>query len=289
MQIENCTFEYNSPIAPKTTFKIGGSARAAATPHTKKALSELIAALNESGEKYMILGNGSNVLFMGDYDGTLVLTKKLCGVSVEGEMMTALCGASVTALSARARDESLTGMEFAYGIPGSIGGGVYMNAGAYGGSLSDIVLSSEAIDECGNVRTFSAEEHGFSYRDSAFIHNGYTVLSTTLKLKSGSREEISALMEDYMQRRKDKQPLDMPSAGSVFKRGNGFITAQVIDRCGLKGLRIGDAEVSTKHAGFIVNRGKATGDEVLRLVEKVKSEVLRMEGKEIECEIRIIR
>ena len=289
MQIENCSFEYDSPIAPKTTFKIGGIARTVAMPHTKEALAKLIGTLNARGEKYTVLGNGSNVLFTGDYDGTLVLTKKLCDVTCEGENITALCGASVTAVSLRARDEALTGMEFAYGIPGSVGGGVYMNAGAYGGQLSDVVMQSEAIDKDGNFTVFSASEHAFGYRDSAFIHNGYTVVSTTLSLKRGEKGQISALMEDYMQRRKDKQPLDKPSAGSVFKRGDGFITAQVIDRCGLKGLRVGDAEVSTKHAGFIVNLGNATGDDVLKLVEKVKNEVLLQEGKELECEIRIIR
>ncbi len=289
MQIENCSFEYNSPIAPKTTFKIGGTAKAVATPHTKKALAELIACLGACGEKYMVLGNGSNVLFVGDYDGTLILTKKLCDVSCEGETITAFCGASVTSVSIRARDEGLTGMEFAYGIPGSIGGGVFMNAGAYGGQLSDIVVQSEAISCDGKFVVFSAKDHAFGYRDSAFIRNGYTVVSTTLGLKYGEKTQISALMEDYMQRRKDKQPLDKPSAGSVFKRGDGFITAQIIDECGLKGLRVGDAEVSTKHAGFIVNLGNATGDDVLKLVEKVKNEVLRGTGKEIECEIRIIR
>jgi len=258
-------------------------------PHSKEALAKLICALKQSGEKYMVLGNGSNVLFMGDYDGTLVLTKKLCDVTRDGENITAFCGASVTAVSARARDEGLSGMEFAYGIPGSVGGGVYMNAGAYGGQLSDVVLSSEAVSEDGNTVVFSAEAHAFGYRNSAFMHNGYTVVSTTLGLKNGGREQISALMEDYMQRRKDKQPLDKPSAGSVFKRGDGFITAQVIDRCGLKGLRVGDAQVSEKHAGFIVNLGNATGDDVLKLVETVKNEVLLQEGKELECEIRIIR
>jgi UDP-N-acetylmuramate dehydrogenase len=289
MQIENCSFEYDSPIAPKTTFKIGGTAKRVAMPHTEKALGELICELSKSGEKYTVLGNGSNVLFMGDYDGTLVLTKKLCDVCVNGEFVSALCGALVTSVSSRARDEGLSGMEFAYGIPGSIGGGVYMNAGAYGGALSDIVYESKAIDKDGRLVTFSAKDHAFGYRDSAFMHNGLTVVSTTLKLQRGDKEQISALMEDYMQRRKDKQPLDKPSAGSVFKRGDGFITAQVIDRCGLKGLRVGDAQVSEKHAGFIVNLGSATGDDVLRLVEKVKEEVLRMEGKELECEIRIIR
>ncbi len=289
MQIENCSFEYNSPIAPKTTFKIGGNAKAVAIPSTKKALSELICKLNAAGEKYTVLGNGSNVLFMGDYDGTLVLTKKLNDVTFDGENITALCGASLTSISAIARDKGLTGMEFAYGIPGSLGGGVYMNAGAYGGQLSDVVTESEAIDKDGNITVFSGGEHCFGYRDSAFIHNGYTVVSTTLGLKKGDGEQINALMEDYMQRRKDKQPLDKPSAGSVFKRGDGFITAQVIDRCGLKGLRVGDAEVSTKHAGFIVNLGAATGDDVLKLVEKVKNEVFLKEGKELECEIRIIR
>lgn len=289
MQIENCTYEYDCPIAPKTTFKIGGKAKMAVYPHTKEALAELVYSLKSKGERFTVLGNGSNVLFCGDYDGTLVLTKKLSDVSVCENEITALCGASITSVSAFARDAELSGMEFAYGIPGSMGGGVYMNAGAYGGQLSDIVKSSRAIDTDGNFRTLSADEHEFAYRDSAFMRNGLIIVSTVLNLKKGDKEQISAQMEDYMCRRKDKQPLELPSAGSVFKRGNGFITAQIIDECGLKGLSVGGAEVSLKHAGFIVNKGGATGDDVLRLIEKVKQEVLRIKGKQLECEIRVIR
>ncbi len=288
--IHNCTFEENASIAPHTTFKIGGIADAVAFPETEEALAELVKALAKDGIRYIVLGNGSNVLFAQKrFNGVVIVTKKLTGVSADGDCMTFGAGVPLTSAAKEAFLRGLSGLEFAYGIPGAVGGAVFMNAGAYGGQISDVAQSVRVCDESGRIFSIEKDGLGFSYRDSVFQHKKYTVISLTVKLSPKEPKEIKAVMDDYMTRRVEKQPLDLPSAGSVFKRGNGFITAQVIDRCGLKGLSVGKAAVSEKHAGFIVNLGGATADDVLLLIEKVKSEVKRIEQKDIECEVQIIR
>lgn len=288
LETKNCKIQYDAPIAPITTFRIGGCADAIAYPENVSAFGELIRELCKKGIKHTVLGNGSNVLFCGErYDGVIVVTRELKNISVSGNTVTAECGASLTKTAAAAYEVGLCGLEFAYGIPGSIGGGTFMNAGAYGGCLSDVISKTVSFDENGEKVELS--EHGFSYRDSVFQHKKLYVASASFELVPSDKAEIKAKMDDYMSRRKEKQPLDMPSAGSVFKRGNGFITSQVIDECGLKGLSVGGAEVSTKHAGFIVNKGGASSDDVLALIEKVKEKVFEMTGKTIECEVRLIK
>lgn len=288
LETKNCKIQYDAPIAPITTFRIGGCADAIAYPENASAFGELIRELCKKGIKHTVLGNGSNVLFCGErYDGVIVVTRELKNISVSGNTVTAECGASLTKTAAAAYEAGLCGLEFAYGIPGSIGGGTFMNAGAYGGCLSDVISKTVSFDENGEKVELS--EHGFSYRDSVFQHKKLYVASASFELVPSDKAEIKAKMDDYMSRRKEKQPLDMPSAGSVFKRGNGFITSQVIDECGLKGLSVGGAEVSEKHAGFIVNKGGASSDDVLALIEKVKEKVFEMTGKTIECEVRLIK
>ena len=210
--------------------------------------------------------------------------------AVEGEHITADAGIPLTKLASVAAKEWLSGLEFAYGIPGTLGGGIYMNAGAYGGEMSQVVVSSRYYDaatgECG---IYDGAAHEFAYRHSAYMDSAKIVLSATMKLTRGDKNAIEAAMADYMSRRRDKQPLEYPSAGSVFKRGNGFITAQKIDEAGLKGRTVGGAQVSEKHAGFIINKGGATASDVLELIEIIKTEVHEKFALYIECEVRYIK
>lgn len=185
-------------------------------------------------------------------------------------------------------NNEIEGFEFASGIPGTIGGAIKMNAGAYGKEMKDIVKETTYMDLEGKIHKLTNEENKFEYRKSFFSNNNFIVLDTTLILKYGIKEQIKAKMNEYMQSRKEKQPMEFPSAGSTFKRGNDFITAKLIDECNLKGTRIGDAEVSTKHAGFIINVGNATANDVIRLVEFIKNKVYKEKGKHIELEIQII-
>ena len=200
------------------------------------------------------------------------------------------CGAGVklSRLSDLACENSLTGAEFAWGIPGTVGGAVYMNAGAYDGEMKDILVSCEYLTPDGELHTMLADEMDLSYRHSAFSENGYVIVSATVRLKAGDKGEIRAKMDDFMCRRKSKQPLEFPSAGSTFKRPVGGFAAVLIDECGLKGYSVGGAEVSEKHAGFVINKGGATCFDVMRLVEHIKKEVFLNKSINLECEIRVI-
>ena len=200
--------------------------------------------------------------------------------------MTAGAGASLSAVCKTARDASLSGLEFAYGIPGSVGGAVVMNAGAYGGEIKDVLLLSEYLDPgTMEIRSVPLKDHAYGYRDSVYRHTDRIVLSASFRLKPGRQEDIAAAMSDYASRRVSKQPLEFPSAGSVFKRPKGHFVGQMVEESGLKGFRIGGAEVSEKHAGFIVNRGGATCRDVLALVEHIRETVRKNYGVELECEI----
>ena len=291
LQKESINYTENCPLSQYTTFKIGGAARLAVFPKNMTAAGSVLRAVRDSGERLLVLGNGSNVLVDDNgFDGVAVILTGLKKTSFKGYDLTAEAGVPLTRLAAIAAQESLAGLEFAYGIPGSVGGGVFMNAGAYGGAISDVVISSRWFDmKTGETGEFTGDEQTFSYRHSAYMDSEKIVLSATFRLEPGEHSEIVARMNDYMSRRKEKQPLELPSAGSVFKRGNGFITAQLIDEIGLKGRSVGNARVSEKHAGFIVNLGGATAKEVLELIEIVKREVKEKTGHEIECEVRYIK
>ncbi len=292
-RLNEAKIEYseNTPLAPYTSFRIGGSARLLVFP---KSCDEAITAfdiLRAENIRTLALGNGTNVLIADEgYDGAAVILSCMRSYTVDGEYITADAGMPLTKLASVAAKESLSGLEFAYGIPGTLGGGIYMNAGAYGGELSQVVVSSRCYDtvtgECG---TIEGEAHEFAYRHSAYMDSTKIVLSATLKLARGDQNGIEAAMADYMSRRRDKQPLEYPSAGSVFKRGNGFITAQKIDEAGLKGRTVGGAQVSEKHAGFIINKGGATAKDVLELIEIIKSEVYEKFALQIECEVRYVK
>jgi len=283
--IENCNLSEHS------SFRIGGPVKLAVFPRSIEALVDIAKRLSGSGIKYEVIGRGSNILFYDSgYDGTLVFTKKICGIERVGEcMLKAYCGTPLGELSAAARDASLTGLEFAYGIPGSVGGAVYMNAGAYDGDMGSVVVETGYYDrDRREIITIKGEEHGFSYRKSCFNSMNGIVLYTVVKLSHGDKGAIAEKMQRYMTARIEKQPLEYPSAGSVFKRYEGKYTAKMIDESGLKGFSIGGAQVSEKHAGFIINRGGATAADVKALVEHVKEVIKKNYSVELECEIRFM-
>lgn len=287
---KNIEYAEERPLSAYTTFKIGGNARLIIFPKTVEQAVDVFDAIGSFGIKSLVLGNGSNVLVSDKgFDGAAVVLSSMKGYAVEGNIIYADVGVPLTRLASLAAENSLTGLEFAYGIPGSVGGGIFMNAGAYGGELGNVILSSRWYDtENGTIGEYSNIEHEFAYRHSVYMDESKIVLSSVIRLESGDKNEIVSKMEQYMSQRREKQPLEYPSAGSVFKRGNGFITAKLIEEAGLKGRRVGNAQVSEKHSGFIVNLGGASSDDVLRLVDIIKREVYEKFGREIECEIRYV-
>ncbi len=283
------SYEENAPLAPRSSFKIGGCADVSVYPDTLEKLKTAVLAAREAGIPYHLIGNASNVLFSDKGVRGAVIFCVGCGrVSVNGNKITAECGASLTHMSSCAMKSGLSGMEFAYGIPGSVGGAVCMNAGAYGGEMADIIIESSILDsETGEVLTVALRDHGFSYRKSILSSQTRLVLlSTTVELRSGARGEIKALMDHYMQNRITKQPLEYPSAGSVFKRpAPNIYVGKLIEDAGLKGYSIGGAQISEKHAGFIINRGDATASDVCALVEYIKKRIFELYDVELDCEI----
>ena len=278
-------------MAKYTTMQVGGPASLAAFV---RSADELITSIKEAknlGVRYTIIGNGSNTIFSDNgYDGLVIVTTEMKNYSVEGNIIKADCGAPITRLAVEAQKAGLTGLEFAYGIPGTLGGGVFMNAGAYGGSLSDVIISSVCLDtQNDTIRKIDLDEHQFTYRHSIYTKNPHLViLAAMMQLSTGNKDEIAATMNEHARSRKEKQPLNFPSAGSIFKRPVGYYAGELIENCGLKGYRIGGAEVSEKHAGFIINRGGATASDVMRLIEHVQEEVNRAYSVNLECEIKYI-
>jgi len=277
------------PKRNHTSFKIGGDADVFIKV---KNIDELTLAIKKAKEfcvPYFILGKGSNLLVSDNgIEGAVISLLALDEISVDGDMLTCSAGAALSSVCRAALNNSLSGLEFAYGIPGSIGGAVYMNAGAYGGEIADAIVSATALDENGNTVDFEKKDMQLGYRTSIFKKNKMTVLSATFKLSKAEKKDISAAMEDYMNRRLSKQPLEFPSAGSVFKRPIGNYAGTLIEKCGLKGKSFGGAEVSEKHAGFIINKGGATCADVKALVAFIKQTVLNETGVTLEPEIILI-
>lgn len=273
-----------------TTFRIGGPAELFAAPDTLERLEQLLAVCREEHIPYLILGKGSNLL-VGDrgIPGLTVSMENLSQIAAEGETIKAQAGAALSAVCAAARQGGLTGLEFAYGIPGQVGGGVYMNAGAYGGELKDVLTAVDFLDEDGTRRTLTVDELELSYRHSRFTGRSCVILSADFRLKTDpdGPQAIGGRMEDILRRRKEKQPLEWPSAGSAFKRPEGAYAAALIDQCGLKGLQIGGARVSEKHAGFVINAGGATCADVLALIDRVRAIVREKTGFLLEPEVRV--
>lgn len=287
----NVKIKENEPLSLHSTFKIGGEARYFAEPETEEEFIALLRAARLACERYVIIGNGSNILFtdMG-YSGVVISTIAMKSISVEGCRITALCGASVIKTAIEAQKNGLSGLEFAYGIPGTIGGCISMNAGAYGGQMSDVVAQTRCYDsEKDEIFVLSNSDQNFGNRHTVFTdHPEYVILGSTFELHADDPDEIQARMSDYMSRRQDKQPLEFPSAGSVFKRPEGYFAGKLIEDCGLKGYTVGGAQVSEKHAGFIINLGGATSSDVLGLVDHIKQTVHDRFGVQLECEIKIV-
>ncbi|MCL1859071.1 MAG: UDP-N-acetylmuramate dehydrogenase [Oscillospiraceae bacterium] len=290
---KGCIVKKNESLKDYTSFKIGGTADLVVFPDNRENMTGLLKFIKENNINYVILGNGSNVLICeNNFAGIVIITSQMNNIKIdiESENIYAECGISLNKTASTAKENSLSGLEFAYGIPGTLGGAVYMNAGAYGGQIGDVIYSSEYIDtQTLEIRTISAEQHEFAYRESFFSKNkDYIILSSVLKLKHGDIYEIENLMNANMSKRKTKQPLEYPSAGSVFKRGDGYYASKLIEDCGLKGFAVGGAQVSEKHAGFIVNKSGATFADVMNLIEHIKSVIFDKTGINIECEVRII-
>jgi len=279
-------------MSKHTSFKIGGAADIFVKAKTISEIKYVVKIVNEYKIPLTILGNGSNLLVKDDGIRGIVLNIKLEQMEISQQdnecFVTIGAGVKLIPLARILLKQEIAGFEFASGIPGTIGGAIRMNAGAYGGEMKDIVLTTTYMDLEGNIHTIYNRDHEFEYRHSIFCDKKYIILETKLKLKKGNYDEIKSKMDEYQQHRKQKQPVAMPSAGSTFKRGKDFITAKLIDECGLKGYRIGGAMVSDIHAGFIVNTGDATAKDVIELVEHIKKEVYNKLKKEIELEIEVV-
>ena len=276
------------PLSQHTSFRIGGLSTIA-FPSSVEELTELYRFCLKEAIPLLLLGAGTNVLAPDEGVEQLVIsTRELNTVeALDGNRLQAQCGISLTRLAVFARDHSLTGLEFAHGIPGTVGGGIYMNAGAYGGELSQCVTSVTALLPDGSLWPVSGEELGFSYRDSVFQNKQALILSAVFQLMPGDRDAISRTMTELAEKRRSSQPLEFPSAGSTFKRPVGGYAAALIDQAGLKGRAVGGAEVSPKHAGFVINRGGATAADVKTLMEEIKQEVYASSGILLEPEVRI--
>ena len=285
---ENKKIEYKAlePMSLHTSFKIGGNADLFVLPTNKAMLCDIIGFLNENKTPYFILGKGSNLLVSDKgIEGVVISLLSLNDITVNGNIVKADAGASLAAVCKACLENDLTGLEFAYGIPGTVGGALYMNAGAYGGEMSMVVTSAEVLTADGKIESISASDMALGYRTSCFKENGAIILSVSFMLKKGNGSEIKALMEDFLSRRKDKQPLEYPSAGSTFKRPEGYFAGALIEKNGLKGKSIGNAEVSEKHAGFVINKGGATESEVSALIKHIADVVKENDGVSLEPEV----
>lgn len=280
----------NEEMSKHTTFRIGGEAEYFLMPDSAEKLSRLLCELNRVKMPYFILGNGSNLL-VGDegIDGAVIsLCKRMSNIKCEGSELYAECGVLLSRVASEALKNELCGFEFASGIPGTVGGAVYMNAGAYGSEMSGIVKSVDYADKSGRIQTVDSADCGFGYRKSVFAERGDIILGCRLSLEKGRAEDIRAEMNELTKRRVTKQPLDKPSAGSVFKRPEGYFAGGLIEQAGLKGFSIGGAQVSEKHAGFIINTGGATAADVIKLIRHIQKTVFDQFGVMLETEIKTV-
>ncbi len=280
----------NEPMKKHTTFKIGGAADMYVSVESVEELSALIRLAKEKDVCYTVIGNGSNLLVSDEGIRGLVIEigQGLAGYEVNGNVIYAEAGILLKKLASVAASESLSGLEEISGVPGTLGGGVFMNAGAYGGELKDTVKKVTYVDCDGEIHTIDASECGFGYRKSIFSGGGKFIVSAELELKKGDKDEILSKMADYTKRRREKQPISYPSAGSTFKRPEGYFAGTLIEQAGLKGYRCGDAMVSELHAGFVINCGNATAQDIINVIEHTKKTVLEKFGVVLEPEIRFL-
>ena len=278
------------PMKNHTTFRIGGPADALALPKTPEEVAEVVRFCHEHAQPYYVLGNGSNLLVSDEgYRGlVLQLYRNFNDIQVNGETITVQAGAMLAAVARTAYQTGLTGLEFASGIPGTIGGAVVMNAGAYGGEMKNVLKEVTVLTKEGEVLVIPAKALELGYRTSVIPKNGWIVLGAVLQLKKGDPEQILARMEELKEQRITKQPLDLPSAGSTFKRPEGYFAGKLIMDAGLRGFTVGGAQVSEKHCGFVVNRGNATAADVWKLICEVKRRVKEMTGVELEPEVKLL-
>lgn len=286
---ENISYTQEEPLKKHTTFRIGGAAKYFFTPKNSTEIYDIICYCRENHMPYYILGNGSNVLFSDTgYDGAVInIYNSMNDISVDGERIYAMAGALLSKIAVTAKDNELHGMEFAAGIPGTLGGAVVMNAGAYGGEMKDIISYVDILGIDGKIRKYSCEEMCFGYRKS-IVSSEMVVVGAELKLQKGDRTEIEAEMERLKQLRVSKQPLEYPSAGSTFKRPEGYFAGKLIDDTGLRGYRVGDAMVSDKHCGFVINCGNATCKDVKALISDVQDKVFEKFGVQLMPEVKIV-
>jgi len=281
----------NEPLSKHITFRVGGPADIMAFPRNEEELSFLFKFAKSESLPVTVIGNGSNLIVKdrGIRGLTIVLGEEFSGIAVRGNELTACAGELLSRIARTAYNHSLTGLEFASGIPGSLGGGMAMNAGAYGGQLSDVCVSARVFDpETGEIREYQASELELGYRTSMPLKTRRIVTSASFRLAEGNKEEILRTMEDLNARRREKQPLAYPSAGSTFKRPEGYFAGALIEGAGLKGASVGGAQVSTLHAGFIINTGNASAGDILDLIKHVQTVVFEKYGVNLETEVRVL-
>ncbi len=287
----DCRAVQNAPMSEYTSFKTGGCARLMLFPNSAECLSGILALCEQHSCSPVIIGNGSNLLVSDSgIDGVVIrIGQELSDIALEDEThIVCSAGVSLARLCLFALENSLTGLEFAYGIPGTAGGAAFMNAGAYGGEMKDVLTCCEHLTANGTLGSFSGDELGLAYRRSVYSENHYVITRLHLSLQKGDSGDIRAKMDELLSRRKDKQPLEYPSAGSTFKRPEGHYAGALIEQCGLKGANVGGAYVSEKHAGFIVNKNKATSTDIMLLIELVQNTVYAKTGVVLEPEVRFI-
>lgn len=290
--LKNSKILKNEPMSRHTSFKIGGNADILVKANNEEDIKSVLEFSNKKHIPTYVMGNGSNILVKDNGIRGIVLMVCMNTYKIDKQdsnaIVTAGAGVKLGGLAQELLKQEIKGFEFASGIPGTIGGAIRMNAGAHGKEMKDIVATTTYIDEHGNVNTVSNKEQEFTYRSSVFSKNKWIIINTVLEFEYGNKQEIQKKMQEYAQYRKEKQPITYPSAGSTFKRGEDFITAKLIDECGLKGYSIGGAKISDLHAGFIINTGNATADDVLKLVKYTKEKVYEKFNKTIELEIEVI-
>lgn len=284
---DRITVKEAESLSKHTSFKIGGPADLFLMPSDAEALKNLIKFVGETGVKPYVLGNGTNLLFSDKgFRGAVISLSDIRYINVKDTLIECGGGTPLITVCKAAKENALKGLEFAYGIPGSVGGAVYMNAGAYGGETANVLKSSTYLDtDTLTVHTLEAGAHAFGYRDSIYKHMNGIILSAEFALEPGNADEIADEMNTIMNKRIDKQPLEYPSAGSVFKRCEGHFTGQMIEELGLKGYTIGGAQISEKHAGFIINKGGATAEDVLKLIEFIQEKIKENYSLNLECEV----
>lgn len=287
-----CEYAENEPMSSHTTFKIGGAARLVVYPENEEQISAIVRCAKENNVRLITIGNGSNLLVADEgIDAcVMILDEHFAQIRLIGDdVIYASAGAMLIKVCRFALDNELSGLEFAYGIPGSCGGGAFMNAGAYGGEMKDVLFKCSHIDKDGNIGFLEGDDLKLGYRHSAYYENGCIITGLYMKMKKGEKAQIKAVMDDLISRRRAKQPLEYPSAGSTFKRPEGYFAGALIEECCLKGKSVGGAQVSEKHAGFVINKGGATCKDVLDLCRLCSDTVEKEKGVKLEMEIRVTR